>query len=107
MRVNNFNEQAAFLIEDAADLIKQVLVKHSAAVLEEVRDQIAMRNARIAELRELLRVEFTRHHRLESPWHCVEGDCPYLGKPISKGSCKCYDDFAKAHTTAIEKELGI
>lgn len=45
-----FNEQAAFLIKDALDLIKQVLIKHSAAVLEEMRDQIAVRNARIAVL---------------------------------------------------------
>lgn len=43
-----FNEQAAFLIEDAVDLIKQVLIKHSAAVLEEMRDQIVARNTRIA-----------------------------------------------------------
>lgn len=48
-----FNEQAAFLIKDAMDLIKQVLVKHSAAVLEEMRDQIGARNKRISELEEL------------------------------------------------------
>ena len=48
-----FNEQAAFLIEGAIDLIKQVLVKHSAAVLEEMHDQIVARNARISELEEL------------------------------------------------------
>ena len=48
-----FNEQAAFLIEGALGLIKQVLVKHSAAVLEEMRDQIVKRNDRIAELEEL------------------------------------------------------
>lgn len=48
-----FNEQAAFLIEDAMNLIKQVLVKHSAAVLEEMRDQIVSRNKRISELEEL------------------------------------------------------
>jgi len=45
-----FNDQAAFLIENALDLIKQVLVKHSAAVLEEMRDQIVKRNDRISEL---------------------------------------------------------
>ena len=45
-----FNEQAAFLIENALDLIKQVLVKHSAAVLEEMRDHIVARNDRISEL---------------------------------------------------------
>ena len=43
-----FNEQAAILIETAQDLIKQVLVKHSAAVLEEMHDQIVQRNACIS-----------------------------------------------------------
>ena len=46
----SMNEQAAFLIKDALDLIKQVLVKHSTAVLEEMRDQIVARNTRIAAL---------------------------------------------------------
>ena len=46
----SMNEQAAFLIEDALDLIKQVLIKHSAAVLEEMCDQIVTRNARISDL---------------------------------------------------------
>ena len=45
-----FNEQAAFLIETSLDLIKQVLVKHSAAVLEEMYDHIVKRNDRISEL---------------------------------------------------------
>ena len=45
-----FNEQAAFLIENALGLIKQVLVKHSAAVLGEIHDQIAEKNERIKQL---------------------------------------------------------
>ena len=45
-----FNEQAQFLIENALDLIKQVLVKHSAAVLEEMRDLLVKRNERISKL---------------------------------------------------------
>jgi len=48
--MTSFNEQAAFLIEDAVALIKQVLIKHSAAMLEEMRDQIVARNTRIATL---------------------------------------------------------
>ena len=36
----SFNEQAAFLVENCLDLIKQVLVKHASAVLEEMRDGI-------------------------------------------------------------------
>ena len=62
-----FNEQAAFLIEDAVDLIKQVLIKHSAAVLEEMRDQIVARNTRIAALEsenEALREDAERWRRL-------------------------------------------
>ena len=49
-----FNKQAAFLIEGAVDLIKQVLVKHSAAVLEEMHDQIVARNQRIKQLEDEL-----------------------------------------------------
>lgn len=49
-----FNEQAAKLIDTALDLIKQVLVKHSAAVLEEMRDQIVKRNQRIKQLEDEL-----------------------------------------------------
>jgi len=45
-----FNEQAALLIENALGLIKQVLVKHSAAVLEEMRDHIVRRNEQIKQL---------------------------------------------------------
>ena len=56
---------------------------------------------------ELLRIEFLRHNRIEAPWQCVETDCPYLGKPVSKGSCKCYDDFQRAHVAAVKKELGL
>lgn len=62
---------------------------------------------RIDEVRELLRIEFLRHNRIEAPWHCVEGDCPYLGKPVSKGSCKCYDDFQRKHVDAVKREIGI
>lgn len=50
MTDKSFSEQAAFLVEGALDLIKQVLVKHSAAVLDEMRGHIVKRNDRIAEL---------------------------------------------------------
>lgn len=50
MSDKSFSEQSAFLMADALDLIKQVLVKHSAAVLEEMRDQIVARNDRTSEL---------------------------------------------------------
>lgn len=49
-----FNEQAAILIETALDLIKQVLVKHSAAVLEEMHDQIVARNQMVKQLEDAL-----------------------------------------------------
>lgn len=54
-----FNEQAAILIETALDMIKQVLVKHSAAVLEEMHDQIVARNQRIKQLEDELEWEDT------------------------------------------------
>ena len=50
MTTKPFNEQAALLVENCLDLIKQVLVKHTAAVLEEMRDQIVSRNDRIKHL---------------------------------------------------------
>lgn len=62
---------------------------------------------RIDELRELLRIEYLRHNRIDSPWLCVEMDCPYLGKPVSKGSCKCHDDFQREHVAAVKRELGL
>ena len=52
MSDKSFNEQAAVLVEGAVNLIRQVLVKHSAAVLEEMRDQIVARNDRISKLEE-------------------------------------------------------
>ena len=58
-------------------------------------------------VRELLRVEFLRHDRIEAPWQCVEGDCPHFGKPISKGLCKCYDDFQHKHVADVKRELGL
>lgn len=42
--------QARDLSATAISLIKQVIQKHTVAVLEEFRDQIQARNARIAEL---------------------------------------------------------
>lgn len=54
-----FNEQAAFLIETSVDLIKQVLTKHSAAVLEEMHDQIVARNQRIKQLEDELEFDKT------------------------------------------------
>lgn len=79
-----FNEQAAFLIENALDLIKQVLIKHSAAVLEEMRDQIVARNTRIAALEaenEALRKDAERYRWLR------DGDADAATKdfPIAKG----------------------
>lgn len=59
-------------------------------------------------LLELLRIEFLRQYSaVMAPWQCVEKDCPYLGKPVSKGSCKCYYDFERDHVAAVKKELGL
>ena len=61
---------------------------------------------RLEQLRELLRIEFLRNSRIETPWSCVEGDCPHLGKPIPK-SCKCYEEMQRQHVAAVRKELGL
>ena len=47
---NAYNEQAADLINGTMDLIERILIKHSAAVLEEMRDQIVSRNDLIKQL---------------------------------------------------------
>ena len=60
-----------------------------------------------ARVLELLRVEFLRHAGIEAPWRCAEGGCPYLGKPVPKGSCECYDDFQRKHVANVKRELGL
>ena len=52
-----FNEQAVFLIDSTMELIKQILVKHSGAVLKEMHDQIVKRNTRISNLERDLAAE--------------------------------------------------
>ena len=70
--------------------------------------ELAMHPEReLMRLRELLRVEFMRHNRIESPWECVEGDCPYLGKPIPRNGCACSLKFERDHVAAVKKELAI
>lgn len=46
--------QAEDLVETVSDLQKQVLVKHTALILEEIHDQIKARDAEIERLRKLL-----------------------------------------------------
>ena len=69
-----FNEQAAFLIEDALDLIKQVLVKHPAAVLEEMRDQITTRNDEIKQLTIALKIKTEEHNCCADDLALVRGE---------------------------------
>ena len=59
--------------------------------------------AEIHMLRDLLRDEFNRGHRLDSPWDCVESDCPGFNHPMRK-SCGCYQDASKAHIAKVLKE---
>ena len=54
MSDQSFNKQAASLVEETVALIKQVLIKHSTAVLEEMYDQIVARNQRIKQLEDEL-----------------------------------------------------
>ena len=57
-----------------------------------------------ARVRDLLRDEYNRGHRLDSPWDCVESDCPGFNHPMRK-SCGCYQDAAKAHIAKVLKEI--
>jgi hypothetical protein len=59
---------------------------------------------RIDGLLDLLRDEFNRGHRFDSPWDCVESDCPSFRKPCRK-SCGCYQDATKAHIAKVLKEI--
>ena len=82
MSDKSFNEQAAFLISDALGLIKQVLVKHSAAVLEEMRDQIVARNQSIKELEDELewdKTEKSNYSKILTLLHMEEEGDPVQG----------------------------
>ena len=79
-----FNEQAAFLIENCLDLIKQVLVKHTAAVLEEMRDQIVARNDRIKQLE--AEHDALRHVYINScPHEWYQGRCVHCDVAAKDG----------------------
>lgn len=62
---------------------------------------------KIKELHELLAIEFMRHNRIQTPWDCVEEDCPHLGKPVPRSGCNCFLDFQKKHVAKVKTELGI
>lgn len=50
----NIKDHADDLNEDAIHLIGQVMRKHTAAILEEMLDQLKIKDSRIAELERLL-----------------------------------------------------
>ena len=60
--------------------------------------------AEIRKLRDLLRDEYNRGHRLDSPWDCVESECPAFKHPMRK-SCSCYQEATKAHIAKVLKEI--
>ena len=51
-------------------------------------------------VKNLLRDEWNLRHRIASPWDCTNGDCPYLGKPMSK-DCQCFKDACERHATRV------
>lgn len=61
----------------------------------------------IDELRELLRIEYLRHNVIESPWNCVEADCPRFGKSVFMSGCDCKLGFERTHVKAVKRELGL
>lgn len=54
--------------------------------------------------RDLLRDEFNRCNRTDSPWNCFEHDCPRFKQPMQK-TCGCYRDATKAHIAEVLKEI--
>ena len=60
--------------------------------------------AEIYALRDLLRDEYARGNRFDSPWDCVEPECCCFKKPMRK-SCGCYQDATKAHIAKVLKEI--
>ena len=58
----------------------------------------------IHKLRDLLRDEFNRGNKLDSPWNCFEHDCPGFKQPMRK-SCGCYRDATNAHIAEVLKEI--
>ena len=91
--------------EGAPDRIADLLERCATALLN-VQDFSAMADY-IEELRQLLRVEFLRHDRLELPWQCKEKDCPRFGKSLYLNGCDCRLDFEREHIAAVRRELGL
>ena len=66
--------QAEGLVETVSDLQKQVLVKHTALILEEIHDQIKARDAEIERLRDAVQATLDVVHS----WHGQVGWGIYL-----------------------------
>ena len=60
---------------------------------------------KIEHLTNLLRDEWKLHNRLDSPWNCVNEDCPYLGKPIPRAGCKCFTEAKMEHAAKVQEAL--
>lgn len=88
-----------------ADAEREIKKGHEAVSMCLSRDdEIRRLGANASALRDLLRDEYNRGHRLDSPWDCVESECPGFKNPMRK-SCGCYQDAAKAHTAKVLKEI--
>jgi hypothetical protein len=59
---------------------------------------------KISKVRDLLRDEFNRGHRLDSPWDCTEPECLNFGRPMYK-SCGCYQASTKEHIEKVIREI--
>lgn len=71
---NAYNAHAADLINGTIDLIEKVLIKHSAAVLNEMHDQIVARNEEIKQLQIALRIKTEEHNCCAEELMLVRGE---------------------------------
>jgi hypothetical protein len=56
-------------------------------------------------LRELLRIEYLRHARPESPWQCIERRCRHFRQSVPRQGCDCYAEFQAAHIAAVKQAI--
>ena len=98
-------ERDALLIDkdEYCKVLSVLGMEEDGSPVEEIREREKITD----ELRELLRIEYLRHGAIETPWICVEADCPRSGKSVFVTGCNCKLDFEMRHIAAVKKELGL
>lgn len=86
-----YRNHAKDLIKKVSELQKQVLLKHTTAILEEMHDQLAKRDAEVQKLKdenELMRSYMKRHYKgpvqprsqIPTVWDQLIEDYPYMNE---------------------------